>query len=283
MKEYVVRAPAKVNLSLDVIGKRPDGYHEMRMVNHSLALSDTLVFENSSQGISISCSDAKIPTDERNLVYQVAEKLRVRFGMDRGVHIDIMKNIPSEAGLAGGSADAAAAILGLNLIWNLNMSLDEMLAFGSTIGADIPYCCHKGMALVEGIGEIIKPIKPMRRLPVLVVKPEINIATPWAFGRLDGAEHVEHPDIDRVIRLVETEDYKTLGDAVGNAFEQVVFQDYPEIGEMKAKMLELGAFAAIMSGSGSTVIGYFSDTGAAEEACEAFKQNYFLTFLTEIE
>ena len=266
MKEYVVRAPAKVNLSLDVTGKRPDGYHEMRMVNHSVALSDTLVFKNSGQGICISCSDPKIPTDERNLVYRVAEKLRARFGIDRGVHIDIKKNIPSEAGLAGGSADAAAAILGLNLIWELNLSLEEMLAFGSTIGADIPYCCYKGMALVEGIGEIIKPVKPLRKLPVLVVKPEINIATPWAFGRLDSAEHVVHPDIDRVIQLVETEDYAALGSTVGNAFEQVVFEDYPEIGEMKAKMLESGAFASIMSGSGSTVIGYFLDNATAEKA-----------------
>ncbi|WP_195269915.1 4-(cytidine 5'-diphospho)-2-C-methyl-D-erythritol kinase [Eubacterium sp. 1001713B170207_170306_E7] len=283
MNEYVVRAPAKVNLSLDVIGKRPDGYHEMRMVNHSVALSDTLVFEKSGQGISISCSDPKIPTDERNLVHRVAEKLQTRFGIDRGIHIDIKKNIPSEAGLAGGSTDAAAAILGLNLIWALNMSLDEMLAFGSTIGADIPYCCYKGTALVEGIGERIRPVKPLRRLPVLVVKPEISIATPWAFGRLDSAEYVAHPDIDRVIRLVETEDYAALGNAVGNAFEQVVFQDYPEIGEMKAEMLASGAFAAIMSGSGSTVIGYFSDNAAAERAYRAFRQKYLLTFLTEIE
>ncbi|MBS6341291.1 MAG: 4-(cytidine 5'-diphospho)-2-C-methyl-D-erythritol kinase [Eubacterium limosum] len=283
MKEYVVRAPAKVNLSLDVTGKRPDGYHEMRMVNHSVALSDTLVFKNSGQGICISCSDPKIPTGERNLVYRVAEKLRARFGIDRGVHIDIKKNIPSEAGMAGGSADAAAAILGLNLIWELNLSLEEMLAFGSTIGADIPYCCYKGMALVEGIGEIIKPVKPLRKLPVLVVKPEINIATPWAFGRLDSAEHVVHPDIDRVIQLVETEDYAALGSTVGNAFEQVVFQDYPEIGEMKAKMLESGAFASVMSGSGSTVIGYFLDNATAEKACEAFRRNDLLTFLTEIE
>ena len=185
--------------------------------------------------------------------------------------------------MAGGSADAAAAILGLNLIWELNLSLEEMLAFGSTIGADIPYCCYKGMALVEGIGEIIKPVKPLRKLPVLVVKPEINIATPWAFGRLDSAEHVVHPDIDRVIQLVETEDYAALGSTVGNAFEQVVFQDYPEIGEMKAKMLESGAFASVMSGSGSTVIGYFLDNATAEKACEAFRRNDLLTFLTEIE
>lgn len=283
MKEYVVRAPAKINLSLDVIGKRPDGYHEMRMVNHSVALSDILVFKENGQRIAVSCSDPKIPTDARNLVHRVAEKLQARFGIDRGVQIDIQKNIPSEAGLAGGSADAAAAILGLNLIWELNLSLGEMLAFGSTIGADIPYCCYKGTALVEGIGEVIKPVKPLRKLPVLVVKPQIDIATPWAFGRLDSAEHVAHPDIDRVIQLVETEDYAALGSAVGNAFEQVVFQDYPEIGQMKAEMLESGAFASIMSGSGSTVIGYFLDRTAAEKACEAFRRNYFLTFLTEIE
>lgn len=283
MKEFVVRAPAKVNLSLDVLGKRADGYHEMRMVNHTIALADTLVFCKKDSGIGLSCSTAEVPGDQRNLVYRMAEALKDRFGITQGVHIDIMKQIPSQAGLAGGSSDAAATLLGLNQIWNLGMSLPDMYTLGSAIGADIPYCCFKGMALVEGIGEIIKPIKPLRKTALLVVKPNINIATPWAFGKLDNAESVEHPDIDQVVGLVETEAYDQLGGSLGNAFEQVVFEVYPEIKAIKEKLLKIGAFAAIMSGSGSTVIGYFNDRSTAENAYGAFMGQYALTFLTETE
>lgn len=283
MKEFVVRAPAKVNLSLDVVGKRDDGYHEMRMVNHSIALADTLVFSERDRGIGLSCSASEIPADKSNLVYRMAEVVKQKFGIEKGVHINIIKQIPSQAGLAGGSSDAAATLLGLNQIWELDMSLQEMYCLGSGLGADIPYCCFKGMALVQGIGEVIKPIKPLPKMPLLVVKPEIDIATPWAFKKLDGAETVWHPDIDKVVDLVETEAYDKLGTAIGNAFEPVVFEVYPEIRRIKEKMIELGAFAAIMSGSGSTVIGYFKDNSTAKNAYDAFEKQYALTFLTETE
>lgn len=283
MDEYVIKAPAKVNLSLDVVGKRNDGYHEMRMVNHSIALSDTLTISRAVSGIQIACSEPKIPTDAGNLVYKVAEKLKKKYGIEQGVFINIEKNIPSEAGLAGGSADAAASILGLNVIWNLNMNLDDIYAFGSTIGADIPYCCYKGTALVEGFGEKITPLKPIGKMPVLVIKPEINIATPWAFERIDNEKRARHPDINQIIHCVEIEDYTSLRHFMGNTFEQAVFKEYPEIEAIKKQMLEKKALAAIMSGSGSTVVGYFEDIKEAEKAYHFFKKNYEGTFLTETE
>ncbi|MEF9917859.1 MAG: 4-(cytidine 5'-diphospho)-2-C-methyl-D-erythritol kinase [Eubacterium sp.] len=283
MNEFIIKAPAKVNFSLDVVGKRADGYHEMRMINHAIALSDVLVFKKTDFGIKILCSDPRIPTDKNNLVYKVAEKLQQQYGITQGVCIDIQKNIPSEAGLAGGSSDGAATILGLNIIWHLKLSLNEMIRFGSTIGADIPYCCFKGTALVEGFGEKIKPIKPIRPMNVLVVKPDINIATPWAFGCLDGALEMNHPDIDQIIHCIEIEDYTSLRDLMGNTFEEAVFKEYPLIGKIKKEMFKQGAWSAIMSGSGSTVIGYFETVKDATKAYHHFKKIYKVTFLTETE
>lgn len=283
MRKYFVDAPAKVNLSLDVVSKRDDGYHEMRMINHSIALSDRLFFTPGGTSITLSCNIPYIPTDERNLVYRVAEKMLEQFDIRTGIHIDIRKRIPTQAGLAGGSADAAATILGLNKSLGLGMDLEAMYAFGSTIGADVPYCCFKGTALVEGIGEKITPLKPIRRLPVLVVKPPVNIATPWAFKHLDSRPDIVHPPIDAVIRCLETEDYEGLAGCMGNAFEQPVFEKWPEIAAVKQKMRGLGAFAAVMSGSGSTVVGYFYTFREAKKAYAQMKAQYQLTFLSEIE
>ena len=282
-KEIKIKAPAKVNIALDVLGVRADGYHEMRMINHTVALADTLYFCERDQGVVLSCSDAKIPADERNLVWRAADKLRQVCGIHHGVAIHIDKQIPSEAGLAGGSADAAAALLGLNRFWRLGLSLETLCTLGAELGADIPYCCFKGTALVEGIGEIITPIKPMNRLWVVLVKPEADIATPWAFRQLDGRRDVRHPDIGKVISAIELEDYEALRDCSGNVFEQVVFELYPEVEAIKEKMYGCGALFSVMSGSGSTVVGYFEAETAARTAAGAFKTRFPHTFLTEIE
>lgn len=276
-----LKAKAKVNLSLDVTGIRADGYHEMRMINHSIDLEDVLTFEANDEGIILTSNDHSIPLDERNLVMKVALKLQQKFNIKQGVEIHLEKRIPAQAGLAGGSSDAAATLKGLNTIWKLNLSRPELLAIGVTIGADVPYCLVGGTALVEGIGEKITPLKGLKSMPVLVVKPDINIATPWAFEKLDKQTIEKHPDINGLIRLLEANDYTGLKDTIGNVFEAVAFATYPEIAEIKKEMLAQGAMASIMTGSGSTVIGYYSDQEMAEQSYRRFKETYAMCFITK--
>lgn len=282
METFSLKAKAKVNLSLDVIGVREDSYHEMRMINHSINLEDILTFEPYDKGIILTSNDQTIPLDERNLVMKAARKLQGRFDIKQGVKIHLEKRIPARAGLAGGSSDAAATLKGLNIIWNLKLSRAELLAIGVTIGADVPYCLVGGTALVEGIGEKITPLKELKNMPVLVVKPEIDIATPWAFKKLDELTIEKHPDINEVIQLLEANDYAGLKDTVGNVFEAVAFTAYPEIAAVKKTMLAQGAVASIMTGSGSTVIGYYPNQEAAEQSYRQFKKKYTMCFLTGI-
>lgn len=279
MDKISLKARAKVNLSLDVTGIRADGYHEMRMINHSIDLEDILTFEACDEGVILTSNDQTIPLDERNLVMKAALNLQNQFNIKQGVKIHLEKKIPAQAGLAGGSSDAAATLKGLNIIWNLNLSIKELLAIGVTIGADVPYCLVGGTALVEGIGEQITPLKDLKSMPVLVVKPDINIATPWAFKQLDELTIEKHPDIKAIIQLLEANDYNGLKDIIGNVFEAVAFTTYPEIAEIKKEMLEQGAIASIMTGSGSTVIGYFLNQEVAEQSYRRFNEKYKMCFL----
>ncbi|MBU4439489.1 MAG: 4-(cytidine 5'-diphospho)-2-C-methyl-D-erythritol kinase [Acetobacterium sp.] len=282
MDTISLKAKAKVNLSLDVTGIRENGYHEMRMINHSIDLEDILTFEACDEGVILTSNDQTIPLDERNLVMKAALKLQNQFNIKQGVKIHLEKRIPAQAGLAGGSSDAAATLKGLNILWKLKLSLQELLAIGVTIGADVPYCLVGGTALVEGIGEKITPLKDLKSMSVLVVKPDINIATPWAFKKLDELTIEKHPDIKAVIELLEVNDYASLKDGIGNVFEAVAFTAYPEIAEIKKEMLAQDAIAAIMTGSGSTVIGYFPNLEVAEQLYRRFKEKYKMCFLTGI-
>ena len=281
MNRVILKAKAKVNLSLDVIGIREDGYHEMKMINHSIDLDDVLTFEACDQGIVMTSNEDAIPLDERNLVIKAAHKLHRQFNVKQGVKIHLEKRIPAQAGLAGGSSDAAATLKGLNTLWQLGLSQSELLAIGVTIGADVPYCLVGGTALVEGIGEKITPIKVLRQMAVLVVKPDIDIATPWAFKKLDDAIITKHPDIAAIIDLLEDDDYDGLKANLGNVFEAIVFTDYPEIEAIKKEMLEQGALAAIMTGSGSTVIGYYRNHELAVKSWQRFTEKYRMSFLSK--
>ncbi|HEY5557428.1 4-(cytidine 5'-diphospho)-2-C-methyl-D-erythritol kinase [Acetobacterium sp.] len=281
MEKIVVRAQAKVNLSLDVLGKREDGYHEMQMVNHSIELQDTLTFESCPKGVTLTSNVQGIPLDEKNLVMIALRKLQKRFDMDKGIKIYLEKRIPHEAGLAGGSSDAAATLKGLNALWNLGLSTEELINIGVTIGADVPYCLLGGTALVEGIGEKITPLSPMKKLYVVVVKPNMNISTPWAFKYLDAYAIKKRPDIPEVIRSLEAEDYIGLSHAMGNVFEPLVIGKYPEIDEIKNDLIHHGAIASIMTGSGPTVIGYYLNKALAENAWKLFSKKYTMCFLSE--
>lgn len=281
MNKVILKARAKVNLSLDVIGIREDGYHEMKMINHSIDLNDVLTFESCDEGIILTSNENSIPLDERNLVIKVAQKLHREFNVEQGVKIHLEKRIPAQAGLAGGSSDAAATLKGLNTLWQLGLSQAELLAIGVTIGADIPYCLVGGTALVEGIGEKITPLKDLKQMAVLVVKPDIDIATPWAFKKLDGAAIAKHPEISVIIELLEQGNYAGLKAKLGNVFEDIAFVEYPEIVAIKNEMLAQGALAAIMTGSGSTIIGYYLSQEEAVRSWQRFKEKYTMCFLSK--
>jgi len=281
MEKIIVTAQAKVNLSLDVLGKREDGYHEIQMVNHSISLHDTLTFESCSKGVTLTSNVKGIPLDEKNLVMIALRKLQQRFDLKMGIKIHLEKRIPHEAGLAGGSSDAAATLKGLNTLWNLDLSIQELLRIGVTIGADVPYCILGGTALVEGIGEKITPLLAIKKSYVVVVKPNVNISTPWAFKSLDLQIIKKRPDIPGVIRCLAAEDYTGLGYAMGNVFETVVLEKHPEINEIKKGLINQGAVASIMTGSGSTVIGYYLEETSARIAWELFAKQYTMCFLSE--
>lgn len=281
MNRVVVKAKAKVNLSLDVIGIRDNGYHEMKMINHFINLEDILTFETSDEGITLTSNEDGIPLDEKNLVMVALRKLQKQFNIEQGVKIHIDKRIPAEAGLAGGSSDAAATLKGLNSVWNLNLNTQELLEIAVTIGADVPYCLVGGTALVEGIGEKITPLTSLKKMYIVAVKPDINIATPWAFKQLDQRPIKNHPDIAEIIRVLEEKNYNQLKYSLGNVFEEVVFEQHPEISEIKKDLIKQGAMAATMTGSGSTVIGYYMEKETAEKSWRLFADKYSKCFLSE--
>ncbi|WKY45398.1 4-(cytidine 5'-diphospho)-2-C-methyl-D-erythritol kinase [Eubacteriaceae bacterium ES2] len=281
MDTTAIKANAKVNLALDVLMKRADGYHEMRMINHRLDLSDTITCHKTGSGISLITNDSEIPADERNLSYQAAKSLIDYSGIKAGVKIELIKQIPHEAGLAGGSADAAATLLALDRLFALGLPLDTLAKIGVTIGADVPYCLYDSPALVEGIGERITPLEAIGDWFVLLIKPAIGIKTNWAFAQLGEIKKLSHPDLDQVLRYLEKKEYQKALKLSGNVFENPIFEIYPELERIKNQLLDNGAITANMTGSGSTIVGYFADQSQAQNAHDLFKLKNERCFLTK--
>ncbi|MBU8658436.1 4-(cytidine 5'-diphospho)-2-C-methyl-D-erythritol kinase [Bacillus pumilus] len=249
------KAPAKINLSLDVHGKRPDGYHEVEMVMTTIDLADRLeLTELDKDEIRVSSHNRFVPDDQRNLAYQAAKLLKTRFGIQKGVSIVITKTIPVAAGLAGGSSDAAAALRGLNRLWKLNLTLDELAELGAEIGSDVSFCVHGGTALATGRGEKLKHIVTPPHCWVILAKPVIGVSTAEVYRQYD-ASKVEHPNVERMIEAIEAKDYKEMCGSLGNVLESVTLKMYPEVDMIKRQMKRFGADAVLMSGSGPTVFG----------------------------
>ncbi|MBR3205962.1 MAG: 4-(cytidine 5'-diphospho)-2-C-methyl-D-erythritol kinase [Bacillus sp. (in: Bacteria)] len=249
------KAPAKINLSLDVHGKRPDGYHEVEMVMTTIDLADRLeLTELDKDEIRVSSHNRFVPDDQRNLAYQAAKLLKTRFGIQKGVSIVITKAIPVAAGLAGGSSDAAAALRGLNRLWKLNLTLDELAELGAEIGSDVSFCVHGGTALATGRGEKLKHIATPSHCWVILAKPVIGVSTAEVYRQYD-ASKVEHPNVQRMIEAIEAKDYKEMCGSLGNVLESVTLKMYPEVDMIKRQMKRFGADAVLMSGSGPTVFG----------------------------
>ena len=277
MREVCIKAYGKVNLGLDVTGRRPDGYHLVRMIMQTVDLYDDVTVSAltapQDQGkIVLTCDDPELPTDSRNLAYKAAELVLAGHGhkVPAGVRIDIVKRIPAQAGMAGGSADAAAVIQGLDRCFALHMDQEEQDRIALQIGADVPFCLRRGTYLAEGIGELLTRVSDLAPCYMVIIKPGFGVSTPWAYKRLDQLEIPEsstaHPDIDGLIKALESKDIISIAGSMGNILESAVIESYPEIQRIKDRLVTYGAVKALMSGSGPTVFGIFNCEEKAQDA-----------------
>ncbi len=274
MKDISVKALAKINLGLDVVRRREDGYHEVRMIMQTIHLFDRLeISKNTSGQITMETNLAFLPTNENNLVCKAAKLLTDEFGIKDGVHVWLHKHIPVAAGMAGGSTDAAAVLYGMNRIFNLGLSKEELMERGVKIGADVPYCVMRGTALAEGIGEKLTKLPPMVKCPVLIAKPQINVSTKFVYENLKLDADTAHPDIDRLVADIREKNLTKIAADMGNVLETVTIPAYPVIADIKENMLQNGAVNAMMSGSGPTVFGLFEKEADAVQAYEAMKRS----------
>ena len=280
-----LRALAKINLGLDILRKREDGYHEVRMIMQTIQMYDVLEMRKVKKpGISLSVNYPYIPSDERNLVYKAAKLLMDEFQVKEGVEIRLEKFIPVAAGMAGGSSDAAAALVGVNRLFKLGLSEKDLMERAVNIGADVPYCVMRGTALAEGIGEKLTRIAQVPDCFVLIGNPGINVSTKAAYESLQLDQIQTHPDIDGMIRDIESGDLRAMTEKMENVFEPGIIGRYPVIGEIKALMEEHGALRAMMSGSGPTVFGIFDDRKKMEEAAAVLRESRLAktVFATEV-
>ncbi len=274
MDTISLKALAKINLGLDVVRRREDGYHEVRMVMQTIHLYDRLEMEKTAtQGIELSTNLSYLPVNENNLVYRAGKLLMDEFGITEGIKVYLNKRIPVAAGMAGGSTDAAAMLYGMNELFELGLSREQLMERGVRIGADVPYCLMRGTALAEGIGEILTPLAPMVKCPVLIAKPAISVSTSFVYQNLKLDADTKHPDIDRLIRDIRKQDLGAIAGDMGNVLESVTIPNYPVIAQIKEQMMDSGAINAMMSGSGPTVFGLFEEEETAQAAYQKMKES----------
>lgn len=274
MDALTVKAFAKINLSLDVLGTLENGYHEVKMVMQTVSLFDTVELEKRDEGISLSCSLHFLPTGPENLAYRAAEAFFKETGISGGVRIYLKKHIPVGAGLAGGSSNAAAVLTGLNNLYSANLSTRKLCEIGATLGADVPYCIIGGTRLAEGIGEKLSPLPRLPYCHIVLVKPSFSISTKWAYDNIDACPSIKHPPTDKLIEALHNNDLNAICDNMGNVLEDVSIAHHPILQEVKADLISLGALGAQMSGSGPTVFGIFDDGEKAQKAKEILWKKY---------
>lgn len=283
MKSVTTKAYGKLNLTLDVLGKRKDGYHDMQMIMQSVSLCDSItvsLMENG--GWACSCDIANVPSDQDNLAYRAAEVFFRAYG-NRPEHlkINIQKQIPMQGGMAGGSADAAAVLHALNELYGLPYSKAELCRLGEEVGSDVPYCVLGGTALAEGRGELLTPLKPIPHCYFLLVKPEFSVSTPALFRELDEETALERPDTKAALLALEKGSLCTLCDNMRNVFQPILEKSYPVIQDLCERLVRLGAKSACLTGTGSVVFGVFQDHVPAEHAAEVLQNAGFTVYLTE--
>ena len=275
-----IKAYGKVNISLDVVGKREDGYHLLSMIMQNIDLYDEIEVEKQECGIILECNKSYVPVDNRNLAYKAAEIFKERYDIVDGVKINIEKNIPVSAGLAGGSTDAAAVLKVMNKLFNVNATEEELMELGLKLGADIPYCIHGGTALCEGIGEIITPIKPFRDKIVVLVKPAFGVSTKEVYKNFNLEKVKQHPKTAEIINAIENYDFNFVASNMKNLLENVTLRKHKILIKIKEEMNACGAINSMMSGSGPTVFAFFDDMLKAQRCYEKMKENHREVFLT---
>ncbi len=266
MDELNVKAFAKINLSLDVLGTLPNGYHEVKMVMQTVSLYDSVELKKRDEGITLGCSLKFLPTNSDNLAYRAAQSFFDETGIKGGCDIYLKKHIPVGAGLAGGSSNAAAVLTGLNKLYNARLSQDKLCEMGAGLGADVPYCIIGGTRLAEGIGEKLSPLPPLPECYIVLVKPAFSISTKWVYENIDSCPDIVHPPTDNLIKALHNEDIHSICNNMGNVLEDVSIAHYPILTSVKEDLISLGAIGSQMSGSGPTVFGIFDDAEKAENA-----------------
>ena len=270
-----LNAHAKINVALDVAGKRDDGYHELKTLFFEVALHDVLIFSKiNERAVKIECTDASLPAGRENLVYKAAEKLIDKYKINGGVKIFIEKNIPTGAGLGGGSSDAAATLKAVNSLFELGISVKELEACGAELGADVPFFISGGAAYACGIGEKLTPIGRVSLPPLVIAKPAFGVPTVQAYKAVDKEARLYHPDVARLVRELKAGNIRGICECVGNSFEEPVFKMYPGIKALKEEFLSNKAAAAAMTGSGSAVFAFFEDGEAAVKAAWAIREKF---------
>ena len=274
MDKLELKALGKINLGLDVLGRRENGYHDVRMVMQTLYLYDNVTLQKkSAPGIEIDSNLFYLPNDEDNIAWKAAKLLIDEFDIKDGIRIHLDKHIPVAAGMAGGSSNAAAVLYGMNQMFRLGLSQNELMERGVKLGADVPYCIMRGTALAEGIGEKLSALPPMVKCPVLIAKPQIGVSTKFVYENLKLDADTVHPDIDGLIGAIRAKNLEQIAGHMGNVLETVTIPNYPVIAEIKEHMMEHGAVHAMMSGSGPTVFGLFANGDTAVAAYEAMRES----------
>jgi 4-diphosphocytidyl-2-C-methyl-D-erythritol kinase len=277
--ELLIKCPAKINLTLGIIGKRADGYHELETIMQSISLADRLYFSTRPTGIELVTDNLGLSVGEDNLIYRVAVLLNEQFGKNRGAYINLEKRIPIAAGLAGGSTDAAGALRGLNLLWELGMSSEVMEDLGGRLGSDIPFCLQGGAALARGRGEQLTPLQVKHGWWTVLVKPPIEVSTAEVYKSFCIQRVKKQPNTTAMIGALKNADLRGVADNLVNVLETVTINSYPLIGELKAEMIERGALGALMSGSGPTVFGLVEGYEEAVNLADAFRDRFTEVFV----
>ena len=273
MDKLELKALGKINLGLDILGRRENGYHDVRMVMQTVYLYDRVTLEKTREpGIEISTNLSYLPVNENNIAYKAADLLQREFGIREGIRITLEKHIPVAAGMAGGSSNAAAVLFGMNRMFDLGLSEQGLKDRGVTLGADVPYCIMRGTVLAEGIGEILTPLPPLPKCYVLIAKPPLSASTKTVYEKIDKEGAGSHPDIDGILAGLQEGDLQQVADSMGNVLEQVMLEEYPVLRKIKAVMIGAGALNAMMSGSGPTVFGIFTSRGKAKAAAARLKR-----------
>ena len=276
----LVKAYGKINISLDIVGKREDGYHLLKMIMQNVDLYDSMSFQKCNKGINISCNKPYIPTDDKNLVYKAAKLFLETYNINEGVNIYLKKNIPVAAGMAGGSTDAAAVFKTLKQLFKVDVDDQELMKLGVKIGADVPFCMIGGTALCEGIGDIITPLAPFKNQILVLVKPNFGVSTKEVYKNLDISKIFKHPDTEGLIKAMEEEKLIDVCNGMKNLLENVTLRKYPVLKRIKEDMVRMGSMGAMMSGSGPTIFAFFDDMLKAQRCYDKFKTQYKEVYIT---